>query len=42
MYEGNYPSPLEGEEIANILDVKFSLETKNYFYYTNAYKLKFE
>jgi len=41
MYEGNYPKPLEGEEITDILRVKFSLKTENFFYYTNAFKLKF-
>lgn len=41
MYEGNYPIPLEGEEITSLLNIKFSFVTDNYFYYTNAYKLKF-
>ncbi|MCP2025368.1 hypothetical protein L1276_000508 [Flavobacterium sp. HSC-32F16] len=41
MYEGNYPMPLEGEEITNLLHTKFSFFSENYFYYTDAYKLKF-
>jgi len=41
MYAGNYPSPLEGEEITNLLNIKVSLFKDNYFYYTDAYKLKF-
>lgn len=41
MYEGNYPIPFDGEEITNLLNLKFSIKTENYFYYTDAYKLKF-
>lgn len=41
MYEGDYPMPLEGEEITNLLHTKFSFFSENYFYYTDAYKLKF-
>ncbi|WP_029273521.1 hypothetical protein [Flavobacterium sp. KJJ] len=41
MYDGNYPAPLEGEEITNLLNTKFSFFKANYFYYTYAYKLKF-
>jgi hypothetical protein len=40
MYDGNYPSPLEGEEITNLLNVKFN-RFGNFFYYTDAYKMKF-
>lgn len=40
MYEGNYPIPFEGEEITNLLHVKFN-RYNNFFYYTDAYKLKF-
>lgn len=41
MYEGHYPIPLKGEEITSLLNIKISFVTDNYFYYTNAYKLKF-
>ena len=41
MYKGDYPIPLEGEKITDLLNIKFSFKTENYFYYTNAYKLKF-
>lgn len=40
MYEGNYPLPLEGEEITNLLHLKIN-RFGNYFYYTDVYKLKF-
>ncbi|WP_456312379.1 hypothetical protein [Pseudomonas shirazensis] len=40
MYDGNYPLPLEGEEITNLLHLKIS-RFGNFFYYTDAYKLKF-
>lgn len=41
MYEGNYPSPLAGEEITNLLNIKVSFFKDNYFYYTDVYKLTF-
>lgn len=41
MYEGDYPLPLEGEAITNLLHVKISFFKDNFFYYTDAYKLKF-
>lgn len=41
MYEGDYPSPLEGKEITNLLNIKFSFFKDNFFYYTDAYKINF-
>jgi len=41
MYEGDYPSPLDGEEITNLLNIKVSFLKDNFFYYTDAYKIKF-
>ena len=39
IYEGN--NPIESEGINNLLNLKFSFKTENYFYYINAYKSKF-
>lgn len=40
MSEGSYSIPSEGEEITNLVNVKIS-RFGNFFYYSDAYKLKF-
>lgn len=41
IHDGNSPFPIEGETITNLLRIKFCFCTDNFFYYTEAYKLKF-